>query len=686
MKTRKIIALFVALLLAINMFVVYGAEAEPYDLESIIISVKQKAQVDDTLSEFEIHTLSEDGNKLYNLSWNDKYKCEYVYIQCDDKGRVSYYNHYDMQNITQKTQEITYADAVEFADSFIHKLAPELFQDEKDCLVREVQEYRELSDSVEIVYNRMHNGIMVEDNTATVGVEKFDDKFCINYASINYDYYTAFEDGTVSIENYQEAYKNAFPVELAYRDINIGYRDAENIKTALLYRNKENEFGYILASDGKIAEKDTDSELYANRNDKFEASEDISSSSGGGGSMLSDKELAEIKNIEGLIDEEKALEGVKQIPGIEIDGEYKITYSDIRKEKDRYYMSLNLKNENEDKAFYASIYLDAKTGELIRYSNSYNIDNKKDASAIDINNANTKINEFLDYVISAKRKDYIEDYEKTDGTLVTKRYNRAVNGIKYIDDSIYLEYDTEDKKIVNYRYDFEENAVFDNPETVISADDAYEAMLKINPIELRYVKTDGVYKQCYTLDDKYIQIDAFTGEKFDITHKALSMFEYNDIEGHWAEGAIKGLAEKGIGLNDECFSPDDEISQEELLKLFAAGIWYVECLNYDTEQLYSRALRSGIIEKGEISADNSVKRGEAFEYIIRMSGLEEVANLQGIFKVEYADRDEVSDELLGYAAILSGMKVISGDGGYLRPNDNITRAEAETVLYNYMNR
>lgn len=686
MKTRKIIALFVALLLAINMFVVYGAEAEPYDLESIIISVKQKAQVDDTLSEFEIHTLSEDGNKLYNLSWNDKYECEYVYIQCDSKGRVSYYNHYDMQNITQKTQEITYADAVELADSFIHKLAPELFEDEKDCLVREIQEYEELSDSVEIVYNRMHNGIMVEDNTATVGVEKFDDKFCINYASINYDYDTAFEDGTVSIENYQEAYKNAFPVELAYRDINIGYRDAENIKTALLYRNKENEFGYILASDGKIAEKDTDSELYANRNDKLEASEDISDSSGGGGSMLSDKELAEIKNIEGLIDEEKALEGVKQIPGIEIDGEYKITYSDIRKEKDGYYMSLNLKKENEDKAFYASIYLDAKTGELIRYSNSYNIDNKKDASAIDINNANTKINEFLDYVISAKRKDYIEDYEKTDGALVTKRYNRAVNGIRYIDDSIYLEYDTEDNKIVSYRYDFEENAVFDNPETAISADDAYEAMLKINPIELRYVKTDGVYKQCYTLDDKYIQIDAFTGEKFDITHKALSMFEYNDIEGHWAEGAIKGLAENGIGLNDECFSPDDEISQEELLKLFAAGIWYVECLNYDTEQLYSRALRSGIIEKGEISADNSVKRGDAFKYIIRMSGLEEVANLQGIFKVEYADRDEVSDELLGYAAILSGMKVISGDGGYLRPNDNITRAEAATVLYNYMNR
>ena len=686
MKTRKITALFVALLLALNMFVVYGTETEPYDLESIIINVKQKAQVDYTLSEFEIHTLSEDGNKLYNLSWNDKYECEYVYIQCDDKGRVSYYNHYDMQNITEKTQEITYADAVELADSFVHKLAPELFVNENDCLVREVQEDEELSDRVDIVYKRMHNGILVEDNTATVGVEKFDDKFYIDYVSINYDYDTAFEDGTASIENYQEAYKNAFPVELAYKDINRNYRDAENIKTALLYRNKENEFGYILASDGEIVEKDTDSELYPNRNDKVEASEDMSSSSGGGGSTLSDKELAEIKNIEGLLDEEKALEGVKQIPGIEIDGEYKITYSGIRKENDRYYMSLNLKKENEDKSVFVSMYLDAKTGELIRYSNSYNINNKKDASETDIKNANTKINEFLDYVISANRKDYIEDYEKTDGALVTKKYSRAVNGIRYIDDSIYIEYDIEDKKIVNYRYDFEENAVFDNPETVISADYAYESMLKINPIELRYIKNDGVYKQCYTLDDKYIQIDAFTGEKFDITHKALNMYEYNDIEGHWAEDAIKGLAEKGIGLNDEYFSPDDEISQEELLKLFAAGIWYVECLNYDAEQLYSRALRSGIIEKGEISADNSVKRGEAFKYIIRMSGLEEIANLQGIFKVEYADREEVSDELLGYAAILSGMRVISGDGGYLRPNDNITRAEAATILYNYMNR
>ena len=120
--------------------------------------------------------------------------------------------------------------------------------------------------------------------------------------------------------------------------------------------------------------------------------------------------------------------------------------------------------------------------------------------------------------------------------------------------------------------------------------------------------------------------------------------------------------------------------------MFAAGTWYADYINYDSQQLYGRVIRNGIIKKGEISATSKVKREDAFKYLIRMNGLEKISALHGIFKVDYADGDEVSDELLGYAAILSGMNVISGDGGYLRPNDNLTRAEAATLLYNYMNR
>ena len=41
-------------------------------------------------------------------------------------------------------------------------------------------------------------------------------------------------------------------------------------------------------------------------------------------------------------------------------------------------------------------------------------------------------------------------------------------------------------------------------------------------------------------------------------------------------------------------------------------------------------------------------------------------------------------EKTGYAAILTGMNIICGNGGNLRPKDNITRAEAAVMLYNYM--
>ena len=37
-----------------------------------------------------------------------------------------------------------------------------------------------------------------------------------------------------------------------------------------------------------------------------------------------------------------------------------------------------------------------------------------------------------------------------------------------------------------------------------------------------------------------------------------------------------------------------------------------------------------------------------------------------------------------FSGILSGMGVVCGNGGYLRPADNLTRAEALALLYKYL--
>ena len=91
-----------------------------------------------------------------------------------------------------------------------------------------------------------------------------------------------------------------------------------------------------------------------------------------------------------------------------------------------------------------------------------------------------------------------------------------------------------------------------------------------------------------------------------------------------------------------------------------------------------------MLNKDERNDAAAVSREQAFVYMIRLAGYEKVAALSDIYKVSYADGDQLSDGLIGYAAILSGMGIVAGDGGNLRPKDSMTRAEAAMMLYRYM--
>ena len=106
--------------------------------------------------------------------------------------------------------------------------------------------------------------------------------------------------------------------------------------------------------------------------------------------------------------------------------------------------------------------------------------------------------------------------------------------------------------------------------------------------------------------------------------------------------------------------------------------------NYTQEELYDVLITDKIISEGEKSPDALITREQAFIYIIRLAGLERVAKLENIYKIEYADSHLLTNGKIGYSAILSGLNVIEGDGGSLRPKDNLTRAETIVILYRYL--
>ena len=105
---------------------------------------------------------------------------------------------------------------------------------------------------------------------------------------------------------------------------------------------------------------------------------------------------------------------------------------------------------------------------------------------------------------------------------------------------------------------------------------------------------------------------------------------------------------------------------------------------YSSEIIYDELIKNGIITIDEKCPEAEVTREDAFMYLIRMAGLEKVARLENIYKVSYADSNKLSSGKIGYCAILSGLGVICGSGGYLRPTDNLNRAEAITMLYRYL--
>lgn len=692
-KLCRILAVIVVSVLTFNLFNVYGYENTDADLENIIISVKEKVGIDDQgdvpfpMTEMDITSLSSDNyGKTYSIRWSDRFDYEYIEVSCNENAEIINYMHFGKAS-SDKDESISYDDAAMFADSFLHKIAPELFANENDCLVRTESKEEKNADDVSVIYKRSFNGIPVENNNASVTVSKSDDELYVRYAYINYDYDAVFKTDFASIENYEEAYMKAFPLELIYKNVGSVYKNQNDytVSTALVYRFTDDKCGYILAEDGSIAT--TDADVYYKRNESMSTSESAADSAGGGGS-LSAAEIAEIDKIEGLISKEKALEIIKNVPGIKIDDEQELTNSEIRKRSDDdFVLTLFFNNNNDGDYKYASADFDAKSSMLIGFGSQYRYGDEE-ASEEEKASAEKNIEDFLRYVIPEEFEMLTEASESVQKNIISKRYDRLVNDIRYIDDGVIVKFDTSDNRIVYYGYDFEKNSLFDEPEEIINLDNAYGAMLKINPVKLVYAKINDKYEPCYTVDDKNMSVDAFSGDKY-VREGLSGQYNYEDIDGHWAENAIRALSEKGIVLYnddeaDKNFYPDNEMTQKEVLRLFAAGVWYTDYLNYDVFKLYNRMLSREIIEKKKVSAVAAVSRMDAFKYLVRMDGTEDIALLSGIFTTNYEDRNDIPQNEEGYVAVLSGMGVLKGDCGTVRPNDRITRAEAATLLYNYI--
>lgn len=170
---------------------------------------------------------------------------------------------------------------------------------------------------------------------------------------------------------------------------------------------------------------------------------------------------------------------------------------------------------------------------------------------------------------------------------------------------------------------------------------------------------------------------------------------FEDIKGHWAEDDILALIEAGILKADsKKFAPDSKIKQKDFIKILISSLQpyypiipYVredEGSNEEYEEYYKQAIARKIINEKEKNMEAEIGRAEAAKMIVNAMDLGYIAKKSEIFNINYKDADKISNELKGYAAIVTGLDIMSGSDGYFSPEVKLTKAETASIIVKFL--
>lgn len=287
-------------------------------------------------------------------------------------------------------------------------------------------------------------------------------------------------------------------------------------------------------------------------------------------------------------------------------------------------------------------------------------------------------------------------------------YAQKTNGFFFPENSLRVSVDASDGSISGLDHSWTEGVTFGSPEGILDGDAALEAWFRHYSLPLAYravpVKLDLShgetaarllemgYSYFYTLKLSYaleepegqscLGVDAKTGEPVWRDMGSEPGISYNDLDGHWAKAQIEALAAYGIGWSGGACRPREQLTQLDMAALLASADGYLFD-GEDVDSLYRRAYSLGILRPSQRQEDKILTRGEAVKMLLDCAGYSAAANLQGIFTCSLADREEISQELLGYAALAQGLGVVNGS---FQGDRAATRAEAAVMLYNLMRR
>ena len=672
---KRILSLLLALVMALPLCVAATAA----DTQSALETVRTRIGDTSDYTEFQSGSQSYGGQVLYTFRWSRSEPYQELYVTITDSGVITNYGLYVQSEGYDRKPTLSHPsqDAMlQAASDFVQKINPTAAQNikitaENRVTLRSNQYYFTLQ--------RMQSGYLVADDMGSLRIGA--DGKTVESFYINWTEGATFEtaDRVIAEADAQKAFTDAFGMRLSYERV----WENETPAVRLVYRPVFNGSDYISAVTGeKITLRDAGATARYGKNGAV-TTEEAASDSGFGG--FTEIEQSELDTLAGLLKTEEEERLLRANAHLTLSGMKLAGHSRSKAwSGDQYTDSLRFSGD----AASAYVQLDAKTGEILRYSY---YDGSTAASRAALSDA--ALAEKAAAAAKALSGNRFAEYKEESAESGSLRYTRYINGVPFDEDAIYASVDPVSGKLTSYSIAYSD-LQFPSPSGVLTAEQAAKAMFEAVKYLPQYRFTCTAEKAeaydravlVYALENPYARVDAFTGEVGGREEASSELPAYTDISGHYGETAINALRAYGVGFDTAEYRPNAEITQGEFVTLLNSVFYGADGVIVYAQKDFAEACRiavdNGVLHADEVDADKALTRETAAVWLIRALGMDEVASLSAIYKAPFAD---VSGAHVGHIAILTAMKVFNGAGnGKFLPEKKLTRADAAIVLYNYL--
>lgn len=665
--------------------------AEDSELTGVVKTVKSRLSIPVEFSEFESEKYSAGDETVYYLTWSTAYEyASEIRVSALPSGEVVSYYLRDADRDYDKVGVAAFekAEYLKRAEEWVKKVNPS-YAAELDTDV-DVQLGSIHSDYASVRFGRRINGIPVDGDYVYISLDKYTGEVVSMDAGWLHSEKIANNEDVITAAEAGEILGEMAGLELQYKKLrNEAYAVLMYVPTRSgMMINAENGEEFTIEFVDTEGGSGGDSSGATNDSVSMDKTE----------SSLTEQEIANIEEIESLLSKDELADTIKKMAGTEV-ASYTVKSVNYRQtgsyESGKTYEArVYLTNADGESA---NVTFDAKSGELkslYTYVN-YNTDKKKRTREEMQKTAERFVKTWAADVADKAR---VFGDEDLGGYIV---FTHDEGGIEYAGNSIRIRVDEATGKILSFSKIWDKEIAFDSAEGIISKEEATAKYIEAASPLLYYIG-DGreryapqnaaefalIYRfsndaPAYINAKSGLALDWSMGE--DTGNKTYAL--QADLKGHFAEEAVRVLADNGIVLSyEDTFRPDEAVTQKEIALLvdcFEGGYSPYEVSEDDYKQLVESLVRREIIKASEKNPDAKVKREEMVSYLVRLLGYGKAAEISGIYKTGFADEAQISADKLGYVAIAKGLGIVSGNGGgVFAPKRLVTRGELAVMLYN----